>query len=160
MVQPTGPPLNAALGAWTDREFKHAVEHWRKQFRGDAPVKADIAVTDADIAANNLVLWGDPKSNAVLAKIVDKLPLRDFSDKEVTVLIYPNPLNPAKYVVLNSGFTFREYDYLNNARQTPKLPDWAVIDVTSPATPRAAGKVLRAGFFDEKWQLTPVVPVR
>ena len=39
------------------------------------------------------------------------------------ILIYPNPLNPKKYVVLNSGFTFREFDYLNNARQIPKLPD-------------------------------------
>ena len=48
------------------------------------------------------------------------------------MLIYPNPLNPKRYVVLNSGFTFREYDYLNNARQVPKLPDWAVIDVSEP----------------------------
>jgi hypothetical protein len=28
----------------------------------------------------------------------------------VPVLIYPNPLNPRRYVVFNSGFTFREYD--------------------------------------------------
>ena len=45
------------------------------------------------------------------------------------LLIYPNPLNPAKYVVLNSGFTFREYAYLNNARQVrhdylPQDPSW------------------------------------
>ena len=56
------------------------------------------------------------------------------------MLIYPNPLNPKRYVVLNSGFTFREYDYLNNARQTPKLPDWAVIDVTTPPSIALAGQ--------------------
>jgi hypothetical protein len=55
--------------------------------------------------------------------------------------------------VINSGFTYREYDYLNNARQTPKLPDWAVIDVRTPTTPRSPGKVQAAGFFDENWQL-------
>ena len=46
------------------------------------------------------------------------------------MLVYPNPLNPKKYVVLNSGFTFREFDNLNNARQIPKLPDYAVVDTT------------------------------
>ena len=56
--------------------MKHAVDHWRKQFRGDAPVKDDTDVTDADIANSNLVLWGDPSSNTVLAKIADKLPIK------------------------------------------------------------------------------------
>jgi hypothetical protein len=71
----------------------------------------------------------------------------------VPVLIYPNPLNPKRYVVLNSSFTFREYDYLNNARQVPKLPDFAVIDVNVPPSPRAPGRVVTADFFDEQWQL-------
>ncbi len=69
------------------------------------------------------------------------------------MMIYPNPLNPSRYVVLNSGFTFREYDYLNNARQVPKLPDFAVIDVSTPPNSRFPGKVVRAGFFDENWAL-------
>jgi hypothetical protein len=66
-------------------------------------------------------------------------------------MIYPNPLNRSRYVVLNSGFTFREYDYLNNARQTPKLPDWALIDVTNGATSQTPGKVIHADFFGEDW---------
>ena len=65
---------------------------------------------------------------------------RYAADTHVPVLIYPNPLNPKKYVVLNSGFTFREYDYLNNARQVPKLPDYAVIDVTTPGDLAGAGQ--------------------
>ena len=67
------------------------------------------------------------------------------------VLIYPNPLNPKRYVVLNSGFTFREYDYLNNARQVPKLPDFAVIDVNVPVSSRTPGGFVTAGFFTEDW---------
>ena len=165
MVKPTGKAANEKIGAWAAKEMKHAVEHWQKQFRGDAPVKNDTEVTDADIKNSNLVLWGDPMSNAVLAKIADKLPIK-WTDKgvvvgkdtydagtHVPVLIYPNPLNPKKYVVLNSGFTFREYDYLNNARQVSKLPDYAVIDVTTPPNSRYPGKVARAGFFGEKWEL-------
>lgn len=153
MVRPTGKPMNDKIGAWTQGEMKHAVTHWRQQFRGDAPIKDDKDVTADDIKNNNLILWGDPKSNAILAKIADKLPLKEFGDTTVTALIYPNPLNPAKYVVLNSGFTYREYDYLNNARQVPKLPDYAVIDVTTPPNSRFPGKIVRAGFFDEQWKL-------
>ena len=167
MVRPTGAPLNPAVGAWAAKEMTHAITEWRRHFRGDAPVKDDAAVTDADIAAGNLVLWGDPSSNKVLARIADKLPAKWTADgvtvgdkvypagTHVPLLIYPNPLNPTKYVVLNSGFTFREYDYLNNARQTPKLPDYAVLDITTPPDSRKPGKVVRAGFFGEKWELLP-----
>jgi hypothetical protein len=57
--------------------------------------------------------------------------------------------------VLNSGFTYRQYDYLNNARQVPKLPDWAVIDTSQPPNARTPGKIVNADFFDERWQLKP-----
>jgi hypothetical protein len=165
MVRPTGKPLNDKVGAWAKGEMEHAIDHWRRQFRGDAPVRDDDAVKDADIAGSNLVLWGDPSSNKVLAKIAEKLPIRWDSqgvhvgdrtysaDHHVPVLIYPNPLNPKRYVVLNSGFTFREYDYLNNARQVPKLPDYAVIDVDVPGSSRLPGGIAAADFFDERWEL-------
>jgi hypothetical protein len=68
-------------------------------------------------------------------------------------MIYPNPLNPNRYIVLNSGFTYREYDYLNNARQTPKLPDWAVIDLREAPSSRFPGRIAAAGFFDEQWRV-------
>lgn len=165
MVTPTGNPINPAIKAWSDREQKHAVTHWRNQFRGEAPTKADTEITEKDIANNNLILWGDPSSNSVLKKIAGKLPIK-WTEKElivgvnrydaakyVPVMIYPNPLNPKKYVVINSGFTFREYDYLNNARQISKLPDWAVVDATTPMTPRYPGKIESAGFFNESWKL-------
>lgn len=164
MVRPTGQPLNAKVGAWAAAEQAHAIEHWRRQFRGDARVKNDTEISDDDIAKNNLILWGDPQSNQLLAKIAAKLPIRwdgqgvragesNFSsDHNVPVMIYPNPLNPKRYVVLNSGFTFREYDYLNNARQVPKLPDYAIVDIDTPVSSRAPGGIVTAGFFDEKWK--------
>ena len=68
------------------------------------------------------------------------------------ILIYPNPLNPARYVVLNSGHTFREFALLNNSDQTPKLPDWAIVDITKPADAKWPGLIYDAGFFDEHWK--------
>ncbi len=164
MVKPTGTPMDSTIAPWVKAESDRAIHEWRKVFRGDAPVKDDAQVTDADIAANHLVLWGDPSSNKVLARIAGQLPIkwtsvgvtvgaRTYPAGHVPLLIYPNPLNPAKYVVLNSGFTFREFDALNNARQVPKLPDWAVVDTATPPDAYAPGKIAAAGFFGEDWKL-------
>jgi len=165
MVRPTGTSSNAEIGKWVASELDRAIRQWRGLFRGEAQVKDDSRITDADIAASNLILWGDPQSNKVLARIADKLPVKWTGDavvvgtrtfpagSNVPVLIYPNPLNPKKYVVLNSGFTFRESANGSNSWQVAELPDYAVIDITQPPDRRWPGKVAAAGFFGEKWEL-------
>ncbi len=167
MVRPTGTPLNETVGKWVSSEQARAIHEWRGQFRGEAQVRDDTAVTDTDIAASNLILWGDPQSNKVLARIADKLPVRWSADAivlgtrrflsatNVAVMIYPNPLNPKKYVVINSGFTFRESANNSNSWQVAELPDYAVVDLTSPPDRRWPGKIAAAGFFGEKWELLP-----
>jgi dienelactone hydrolase len=163
-VRPTGKPLNAEVGTWVESELTAARNLWRDVYRGDVPVKADRAVTDADIADRNLILWGDPSSNSVLAKIIAQLPVQ-WDAKSLTfrgetypaanhapILVFPNPQNPKRYVVLNSGIDFRADGYGNNALQTPKLPDWAIVDLRTPPGPRWPGKIVNAGFFDEEWK--------
>jgi hypothetical protein len=156
VVRPTGKPLNEKVGAWTAAEQDRAVRMWRSFFRGDARVKDDKDVTPQDIQAHALVLWGDPSSNQVLARLADKLPIhwdakglkvgsQNFGDTAVPVLIYPNPLNPDRYVVLNSGFTFQDQAPLSNSRHVPMLPDWAVVNAATRA-------VEGAGFFGERWE--------
>ncbi|MEO7414804.1 MAG: hypothetical protein ABIZ81_15775 [Opitutaceae bacterium] len=164
IVRPSGKAFNDAVGKWTAAEADRAIRDWRQSFRGEARVKKDTEIADADIAAHNLVLFGDPSSNAILKRIAAKLPIkwtaakvtvgdRTYpSDSSVPLLIFPNPLNPKKYVVLNSGFTFHDLD--NNDKMNPKLPDWAVVDITKPGDinlPTAA--VGPVGFFDETWKL-------
>jgi len=164
-VRPTGTAANEAVGKWAEAELERAIEHWRRHFRGDARVVDDTDVTDELIESANLVLWGDTSSNSVMAKVAGTLPVK-WTEKQIDVgnrtydaahhapiLIYPNPLNPNRYVVLNSSFTYRDYAYLNNARQVPMLPDWAVIDLRTPPGNVWPGKVVAADFFDEQWQL-------
>ena len=165
-VRPSGKALNPEIGTWVESELTTARHLWRDVFRGETPVIADTALTDADIASKNLILWGDPTSNKVLARLLatGKLPLT-WDAKSLTfrgktypsanhapILIFPNPLNPARYVVLNSGLDFRADGYGNNALQTPKLPDWAIVDLRTPPGPRWPGKIVDAGFFDESWK--------
>ena len=164
-VNPTGTPINEAVGTWTAAELAHAREFWRRVFRGDAPVKDDIKITGIDETNSNLILWGDPSSNAVLAKIIDKLPLKWTKDTlefngvkydpahHAPILIFKNPANPDKYIVLNSGPTFREEALLNNSDQTPKLPDWAIVNIDTPPDGKWPGQIIDAGFFDEQWAL-------
>lgn len=165
VVRPTGQARHKAVESWTRAEYDRLTREWRRQFRGHALVKDDTAITDADVQSANLILFGDPESNALIRRIIDKLPLQ-WNEASVSVgsqsfdatqhapvLIYPNPLNPQRYVVLNSGFTYREYDYLNNARQVPRLPDWAMVDLRTPPNSRYPGKIAAAGFFNERWEV-------
>lgn len=165
-VRPTGTPVTPEAGAWAKLELERAAELWRRRFRGKVRLIDDTAVTDAVIADSHLVLWGDPQSNKLWARLADRLPFKPAGDSfklggesyqwalRVPVGVFPNPLNPARYVVLNSGPTWTEFDDANNARQVPRLPDYAVLDIAAPKV-RGMPAVVRAGFFGEKWELPP-----
>ena len=163
-VRPTGTALSERLGAWERDQAEYAISEWIHFFRGEPRVKTDAEVTAADIANYNIVLFGDPSSNAVYRRIAPRLPIvwradgvtvgRDhFDANHAPVFIFPNPLNPRRYVVVNSGFTF--HDQSNNDMQSPKLPDWAVVDITKPGNNYRYLPLFveSQGFFDEFWKL-------
>jgi hypothetical protein len=169
-VRGTGKARNPAVQAWADANLKRFAYEWHRYFRGELPVKDDTAVTDEDIKRYNLILFGDPGSNALIARVLPKLPIT-WTEKElafgrdkyeaadhVPVLIQPNPLAPGRYVVINSGHTFHEKELASlNYLLFPRLGDWAVLKVgaRAPANPSEAleEEVIRAGFFDERWLL-------
>jgi dienelactone hydrolase len=157
-VRPTGTAWNPAAEQWATKALEVFSADFAKWLRGDVRVKDDRAITASDIAGHNLILFGDPGSNSVIAKVIGQLPIR-WSRTEIgigtqtftaadhiPVLIYPNPLNPKRYVVINSGHTFGEADFRGtNAWLYPRLGDYAVL------TPNA--EVALSGFFDERWAL-------
>jgi pimeloyl-ACP methyl ester carboxylesterase len=157
-VRPTGTPMSPAAGDYAKRALGQFARNFAKYFRGDIRTIDDRSLTESDIAGSNLILFGDPAGNAVIGRILKKLPLRwtaqtvklggkEFSASDhVPVLIYPNPLNPKKYVVINSGHTFGEADLKGtNALLYPRLGDYAVLNLD--------GTVATAGLFDESWQI-------
>lgn len=127
---------------------------WAKWMRGDLPSSQSPA------KGKHLVLFGDPQSNPEIRRINAKLPVR-WSGEDIVVgekrfpaadhtlaLIYPNPSDPDRYVVLNSGLTMGEKEFKGtNALLYPRLGDYAVIRKSDKA-------VVLAGFFDEHWRLT------
>jgi len=133
------------------------------------PVKSDREVTAADIQKFHLLLVGTSKSNLLLSRIQNQLPVRveggtvvvgnrRFSGEDTGYrLIYPNPLNPQKYVAVCAAVTYKGLEGLSsipspnfgwNARVTE--PDVIVTDH------RARGlypRYLAALTFDNHWQL-------
>ncbi|MCI0357377.1 MAG: prolyl oligopeptidase family serine peptidase [Planctomycetaceae bacterium] len=168
VVAPSGKSRNPAFQAWCEFELAHFRSRWQALMRGELPIKSDVDVRAADLATgNNLILWGDADSNLLIKQLADKLPVQ-FSDRQwkfgdatfdgnrfVPALIFPGPLRSRKasYIVLNSGLTFREAHDNTNSQQNPKLPDWAIIDITQPPSAYSPGRIHDAGFFDEEWQL-------
>jgi pimeloyl-ACP methyl ester carboxylesterase len=154
-VRPTGNRTGITTYALaTLDQFEKDFSKW---LRGDPRVKDDRDVTAEDIADNNLILFGDPWSNRLIAKIVGKLPIK-WTKEQITlgghtvdatthapVLIFPNPLNPGRYVVVNSGHTFSDDDWRGtNANLYPHIGDYALIEMKSR-------EVVHSGFFDEHW---------
>ena len=164
-VPPNADPINKSTGEWVQQEMKDAISQWHRQFRGNVILKNSSELSAVD-RASNLILWGDPKSNPLIAKIAGQLPIEwtekgiRIKDKTwpanrfVPVLIYPNPMNLRRYIVINSGFTFSEFGHMSNSMQNAKLPDYAVLDMRVPIAERIPKGVAHAGFFGENWQLT------
>lgn len=164
-VRGTGKPWHEAVGRHADAELKRFRDEWDKYLRGDLPVKDDVDVTAEDLATKNLILFGDPGSNPLIAQVLPGLPLR-WTPEEVTlagktagaadhvpVLIYPSPLSPEHYVVLNSGHTFRAKDFQGtNALLYPRLGDYAILKAAAADGDGQAPEVVTAGLFDDFWQ--------
>jgi hypothetical protein len=151
--------------AWTEAALGRFTNQWRAQFRGDVPMVRDVDVTPGQLQRFHLVAWGDPDSNGLLRRAMAKERTVRWSRSGFVVgdvavdarthvpsFILPNPMNGERYLVVNSGPTFTDWEG-TNARQTPRLPDWAVWrlgpkDEAGPAT------VVHAGFFDESWRVS------
>jgi predicted esterase len=165
-VRGTGEPWHEAIQKSVEANLKRFQEEWSKYMRGDLPVKDDLDVSEEDIASRHLILFGDPSSNALIAQVLGGLPLRWTKEKiqlggksyasaeHVPVLIYPTPLSTnLRYIVLNSGHTFRAADFQGtNALLYPRLGDYAIF---KPAAEKgsATADVVRAGLFDDYWHV-------
>jgi hypothetical protein len=166
IVLPSRPARHGRVQRWINREVEYFKSRWTRLMRGDLQVVLDRDLTEDQIKSCNLICFGDFSSNRFLFNIAERLPIewsreklvvgdRQFDPvKHAAAFCYPNPVNPARYVVVNSGMTFREFSNVSNSRQIAMLPDWAVLDVSADDDSIYAGEIAAQGFFDESWKLT------
>ena len=165
-VRGTGKPWHEATEKYARANLERFQAEWNKFLRGDLPVKDDVDVTEEDLATRHLILFGDPSSNALIGHTLGGLPMQWTAQgiflaehkvgaaEHVPVLIYPSPLNSGRYVVLNSGHTFRAADFRGtNALLYPRLGDYAILRPSPKDQDPAAAEVVTAGLFDDFWQL-------
>jgi hypothetical protein len=162
VVRPTGTPWNQAANDQALRMLERFERRYSLAYRGHVRVKDDKDVTSDDVALYHLVLFGDPGSNRWIAKLNGKLPPLHWTKEKVLLgtqsfpaaasvpaLIYPSPLNPTHYVVINSGLTANWADWAGDF-PTPRYGDFAIFNVKEGSDDPAAAY---AGIFNEAWQL-------
>ena len=126
----------------------------------DCLYKDDVQISDADIRDSHLILFGDAKTNKIINQIEDQLPVKIEFDK-ITVkgkeyvgkkllvnLIYPNPLNPKKYIVLISTNNMDYFDIGEPELSLRGWYDYAVWQIKE----KNEINLLDKGFFNEVWQ--------
>lgn len=169
-VLPSRPCRHGSVERFTQSEARRARDVWQRVMRGNDRVVIDTDLTQDQIANYNLICFGDFYGNRFLSSIANQLPVQ-WKDNQIKIgsqtfdasshalaMVYPNPKNPNRYVVVNSGLTFREFSNSTNSRQIAMLPDWAVVDITKPADGIFPGRIAAADFFDESWQVKSPEP--
>jgi poly(3-hydroxybutyrate) depolymerase len=165
----SGPFLMVYDGGREGESFKNtitAAEYWLAYAQGMPRVVSADDITPEQIAANNLILFGTPEQNSLVAKIVKAAPaLPIFYDKGAyrvgdkaydakkfgLSMIYPNPLAPKRYIVLNYGQVWGKNLASNHRHDIP--PDFIIFNERTIEDGTDSNVAVCAGFFDQKWQL-------
>ena len=165
-VRPTSRAANDMAGRYAEETLSVFMDDYSKYFRGEVRVTNDADVTASDIANHHLVLFGDPASNQVLRRVLGNLPLQ-WDPKQLSLgdtnydaashtvaMIYPNPLDMGRYVVLNSGHSFHANEMAStNAALFPRFGDYAVLRLRQPIGRTVESEIVTAGYLDENWKL-------
>ena len=166
LVKATGRTSRASHQQWSDWTRERFAQEFDKWMRAKVRSVDDTNLTDEQIRGSHLVLFGDPSSNSVIRKVLSKLPVtwnddtfsvggRSFSTKDHGLsMIYPNPLNSRRYVVLNSGHTYHEPDFkASNSWLFPRLGDIAVQRFVRQDDGSYREEIVWAANFNAGWLL-------
>jgi hypothetical protein len=153
---------SAGVRTSEELEERQEVAHRASTFRGShmraefAPaVKVDSEVTDADIAAFDLVLFGTPQTNLLIRRFAASLPMALAPGAADYGLLFVAPLGP-HYVMVNSGLP-----WWSNAGETSRpgygfAPEpLAVLGTMGDYLlfKGSLSQVVAEGRFDRNWRL-------
>ena len=116
----------------------------------------DLADDPATRRANNLLLYGTPTTNALVARYADVLPIafepgairlgerRFAAERAAVIAIFPHPEAEGRYIAVHGGVTPDAITWGSHL-DLGLLPDYFVY---------AGGDVLDWGFFDNVWGIS------
>jgi pimeloyl-ACP methyl ester carboxylesterase len=141
---------------------------WWRRGNGFTNVLPDSEVTAGIIDKYNLIIFGGPDENTITGSIDRFLPIRLTAgslflggrrlvgESLATKFIYPNPLNPAKFVVVHEGLGkdgLGLSTFFRTIHAGAGLPDFMIFDKS--VMRKGWGGMRAAGFFDSAWHLDP-----
>ncbi|MEP3481271.1 MAG: prolyl oligopeptidase family serine peptidase [Fuerstiella sp.] len=164
-VTPTGTARSKTHSAWANWTLNRFRTEFDKWMRAKLPEIKDADLSVEQLRDSNVILFGDPDSNSVLKSILAELPIQ-WEGKVITVngdrydmskhglsMIFPNPRNPKRYVVINSGHTFHDKDFkASNSWLFPRLGDIAIQKFERTEDGFSESTVW-ASNFDSRWNL-------
>jgi len=136
------------------------------RFAQAAPIMLSAdKITPEVMQRGNLVLYGTPETNRLIAQMAAALPIglgkgqyrvgdRTYdASKYGLSMVYPNPLAPNRLVVINSGVPWGRQ--LADNHKYDMLPDFIIFTDAKSEDQTDANKFVCAGFFDQHWHLSP-----
>jgi hypothetical protein len=158
-VKPAASAASSPVNDFALKQLDRFAQEFPQWLRGDVPVTTVPQMTRAEESDHHIVAFGTPATNPLIARAVKTTPIH-WTDQSIIIgdrkfdsathmlsMIYPNPDNPKRYLVINSGHTFHEAEFKGtNVLLYPRVGDWAVTDI-------ASGKVVAEGVFDRNWKL-------
>jgi hypothetical protein len=151
-----GPSYQRTIVAATD---------WLRFAQGMPDIMSAEKVTPELMKEANLILYGTPEDNPIMAEVAPKLPVRIEAGEYVVgerryeaskfgfSVVYPNPLAPERYVVVNSGPVWGKG--LAGNHKYDMLPDFIVFTEGVSEDGTESNTAVTAGFFDQEWQFDP-----
>jgi len=162
-------PFILVYGGETDTEtYRHmlrAAAHWVGYAQGVPYILHADRVTPQLAEHYNLILFGTPEENPILAGIAPKLPIKLVNgryevggrsydaSKYGLSMIYPNPQAPGRYVLVNWGRPWGKNLASNHRYDMP--PDFIVFTDETLEDGTDSNRWVCAGFFDQGWRLDP-----
>jgi len=149
-----GPSHNGALAA---------AAQWRRFSQGQARVLPASGVSEAVLRNHNVILFGGPDENPLVAEVMPQLPIkirkgfyevgerRYEADRFGLWMVYPSPWGPGRYMALNCGPPWGRELPPNHVYDM--LPDFVVYCDEKSEDGTESNKCVCAGFFDQQWRL-------
>ncbi len=149
-----------------NKQIAERVQRWAGEWEafsdGQPRITTDEALTEEAIKAYNLVLFGTPQTNCVLARVAARLPIQIGNHRYQVgptvyegedlglIMCYPNPLAPDRYLAVYAGQYYGDCLPVNH--KLDLLPDFIIFS-SAAYDYDDANWYLCAGFFDMNWQI-------
>jgi hypothetical protein len=134
---------------------------WVKDYFVECKHKLDVQISRTDITNNNLILLGDARTNSLVERVKDRLPVKASADHIILgenryngnslgyIFVYPNPLNPKRYVVVIGSNDMENFRWEAENLAMTAWYDFLVWDSSNGAKTVKISE----GFFNSDWKI-------